>query len=193
VVAVRRWYGDGPDLGLAAPTATFPRRRGPQAVTQLNRDATSLSAVDVDLGEPGRDPHREQGQVGAGGREPPEVVPQRPCSKTLYPRCFAHALISAEHSRPRPLRAAAGRGPGAGVGGLAVSYSAMMAAGIRPWSEILYPRCLAHALISAERSRPRPLRAAAGRGPGGGVDGLAVRNSWPFCSGPAGSWLDSEE
>jgi hypothetical protein len=46
VVAVRRWYGDGPDLGLAAPTATFPRRRGPQAVTQLNRDATSLSAVD---------------------------------------------------------------------------------------------------------------------------------------------------
>src|SRR5579862_2692181 len=27
----------------------------------------------MDLGESGRDPHREQGQVGTGGREPPDV------------------------------------------------------------------------------------------------------------------------
>src|SRR5262249_38849652 len=38
------------------------------------------------------------------------------------------------------------------------SYSAMIAAGIRPRSLTLWPRCFAHALISELRSRPGPLR-----------------------------------
>ena len=58
----------GPDLGLDAPHCGLRRRRGRRAVTQLSRGAT-LSAVDVDLGESGRDPHRDQGQVGTGGAD----------------------------------------------------------------------------------------------------------------------------
>ena len=45
------------------------------------------------------------------------------------------------------------------------SYSAMIAAGMRPRSLTLWPRCLAQARISELRSRPGPLRARRRRPP----------------------------